>query len=232
MASASLIPKVYYPDSDGEPMSDNTLQFDWISIVKWGGEFYFAADPTVFVAGDHLIYAVEGDATIRMAPDVYFAFGRPKGYRGSYRVWEEMDIFPQVVIEVWSPNNRYTNMRKKFDFYEKYGAEEYYIIYPEFPAHLEGYLRNGDRLVQVDNMQGFVSPRLGFRFGLQPDFAGPVIHGPDGRVLQTPTDVAIERDQIATERDQIATERDQIATERERLAQRLRELGIDPDKLA
>ena len=25
-----------YPESDGKPMADSTLQFDWISIIKWG----------------------------------------------------------------------------------------------------------------------------------------------------------------------------------------------------
>jgi hypothetical protein len=24
---------VHYPDSDGRPMSDNTLQFDWIALL-------------------------------------------------------------------------------------------------------------------------------------------------------------------------------------------------------
>jgi Uma2 family endonuclease len=58
------------------------------------------------------------------------AFGRPKGDRGSYRVWQEGGVFPQVVFEVWSPNNRYTEMLSKFAFYEAQGAEEYYILYP------------------------------------------------------------------------------------------------------
>ena len=33
-------------------------------------------------------------------------FGRPKGYRGSYRQWEEGGIAPQVVFEILSPGNR------------------------------------------------------------------------------------------------------------------------------
>ena len=44
-----------------------------------------------------LWYAVEGDNKIRQAPDAMVAFGRPKGYRGSYRQWEEGGIAPQVV---------------------------------------------------------------------------------------------------------------------------------------
>ncbi len=199
-------PAAEYPDSDGKPMADNTLQFDWIAILKWNAEAQFRDRPDVFVAGDHLIYPAEGDADTRQAPDVYVAFGRPKGDRGSYRVWEEGGVFPQVVFEVWSPNNRQQQMEDKRDFYERYGAEEYYIVYPEFPAHLEGWRREGNRFVRVPQMNGHVSPRLGWRFTLE---RGQVtVYGPDGRPLQKP-DEAIRR--------------------AERLAAKLRELGVDPD---
>ena len=46
--------KVLYPDSDGQPMSDNTLQFAWIAKLKEGCEALFKDNPTVFVAGDLL----------------------------------------------------------------------------------------------------------------------------------------------------------------------------------
>lgn len=197
---------VHYPDSDGQPMSDNTLQFDWIAILKWNAEAQFRADPGVFVAGDHLIYAVEGDPAARQAPDVYVAFGRPKGYRGSYKVWEEGGVFPQVVFEVWSPSNTAEGMRTKFEFYERHGVEEYYVVYPEFPAFVEGWRRAGGGLVRIDPVPGFVSPRLGWRFELA---AGELtVVGPDGRPLERP---------------------DESIARAERLAAKLRELGVDPD---
>ena len=76
--------KVYYADSDGKPMADNTKQFRWIVTIKENIDLLFAADPNVFVAGDLLWYPVEGDNTIRNAPDAMVVFGRPKGDRGSY----------------------------------------------------------------------------------------------------------------------------------------------------
>src|SRR5580704_8781723 len=90
-------PAIEYPDCDGEPMSDNTLQFKWIVVIKENLEAVFRDDPQVFVAGDLLWYPVEGQPTIRAAPDTLVAFGRPKGHRGSYRQWEEKNIAPQVV---------------------------------------------------------------------------------------------------------------------------------------
>ncbi|KAF0248344.1 MAG: hypothetical protein FD167_2258, partial [bacterium] len=68
---------VIYPDSDGEPMADNTKQFDWIVAIKLGLELTFENAPNVFVAGDLLWYPVEEDNKTRLAPDAMVVFGRP-----------------------------------------------------------------------------------------------------------------------------------------------------------
>src|SRR5262249_57937537 len=81
-SGAAPAAEVEYPDCDGEPMSDNTLQFEWIVTIKEGLEAVFRDDPDVFVAGDLLWYPIEGDNKTRAAPDAMVAFGRPKGYRG------------------------------------------------------------------------------------------------------------------------------------------------------
>jgi Uma2 family endonuclease len=87
-------------------MADNTLQYEWIVTIKGGLDAVFRDAPSVFVAGDLLWYAVEGDTTIRCSPDIMVASGRPKGYRGSYRQWEEGNVPPQVVFEILSAGNR------------------------------------------------------------------------------------------------------------------------------
>jgi hypothetical protein len=45
-------PKIVYPDSDGQPISDNTLQFKWIVTIERGLDALLIDDPDVFVAGD------------------------------------------------------------------------------------------------------------------------------------------------------------------------------------
>ncbi len=214
MSAPVVLGEVIYPDSDGKSMSDNTLQFDWIAILKWGAEAYFRDDPDVFVAGDHLIYPEEGHPEIRIAPDVYVAFGRPKGYRGSYRVFQESGLFPQVIFEVWSPNNTLAEMEEKRKFYEKYGAEEYYLVFPETPADAQGWRRVGDRLDQIPEMNGFVSPRLGFRFVLE---GGDLtVYGPDNRSLLRPDEVAAE---LTTERERGDRENQRAEQEKQRAEQ-------------
>src|SRR5690348_15527328 len=162
-------PEVVYPESDGQPIADNTKQFRWITTIENGLEVLFRDDPDVFVAGDLLWYPVEGDPTIRMAPDAMVVFGRPKGDRGSYQQWREGGIAPQVVFEVLSPGNRAGELRRKFAFYDRYGVEEYYVYDPD-RGHLLGWTRQDGpdgALAPIPAMRGWLSPRLGIRFDLE-----------------------------------------------------------------
>ncbi len=124
MSLASRSTEIEYPTSDGEPMAENTLQFEWIVTIKGSLERIFRDEPHVFVAGDLLWYPVQGNNKLRAAPDTLVAFGRPKGYRGAYLQWLEDDIPPQVVFEVHSPGNRAVEMTRKFNFYNLYGVNE------------------------------------------------------------------------------------------------------------
>ena len=58
LTSQEIAPEIDYPDSDGNPMSDNTEQYRWIVIIKENLEIMYADDPNVFVAGDLLWYPV------------------------------------------------------------------------------------------------------------------------------------------------------------------------------
>jgi len=222
-----------YPESDGQPMADNTLQFEWIVTIEGGLEALFREREDVFVAGDLLWYPVEGHREIRVAPDALVVFGRPKGYRGSYLQWREEQIAPQVVFEVLSPNNRLREMVRKLRFYERYGVEEFYTYDPD-TGELDGWLREGEELREIPEMRGWLSPRLGVRFDLE----GTALRltGPGERPFASYVELARQRDDAARERDEAARERDAAARERDlareaasRLAARLQELGIDPE---
>jgi Uma2 family endonuclease len=226
---------IVYPDSDGKPMADNTLQFRWITTIKWGIDAMFRHDPEVFVAGDLLWYPVEGKPKIRIAPDVLVAFGRPKGERGSYMQWEEGGIAPQVVFEIQSPGNRFVELAGKFRFYQRYGVEEYYLYDPDH-GFLDGWLRAGHRLKEIRKMTGFVSPRLQIRFepGEGPD--NLVIVRPDGNrfltYVQLMEQFEAERQRAEAERQRAEAERQRAEAERQRADRylaKLRESGIEPE---
>ncbi|MCS6830239.1 MAG: Uma2 family endonuclease [Armatimonadota bacterium] len=227
--------KIIYPDSDGRPMADNTKQLEAIVYLYDNLSAMFADREDVFVAADLLWYPVEGRPDIRTAPDAMVAFGRPKGHRGSYKQWEEANVAPQVVFEVLSPGNRPSELIEKFHFYERYGVEEYYLYDPD-RGILEGWLRTEGRFSPVQEMQGWVSPRLGVRFTLEDGEL--VLYRPDGERFIPYVELhrRLEQAQWEAERAQREAEQERQrareATERaERLAQRLREMGVDPDSV-
>jgi Uma2 family endonuclease len=225
--------KIVYPESDGEPIAENTLQFRWIVTIQGNVDSLFKDDPNVFVAGDLLWYPIEGNNKTRMAPDVMVAFGRPKGERGSYQQWNEGGIAPQVVFEVLSPDNRFGEMVRKFNFYERHGVEEYYIYDPDRIV-LDGFERRDGALVEVPEMNDWVSPRLGIRFDMNEDEL--VIYYPDGSRFLSFKELAEERYKQArlAEEERLARlqaqERaDQAQQHVARLAEQLRKLGVEPD---
>jgi Uma2 family endonuclease len=221
-------PALIYPDSDGQPMADNTKQFRWIVVIKENLEILFAAVADVFIAGDLLWYPIEGDNKTRQAPDVMVAFGRPKGDRGSYKQWEEDNIAPQVVFEILSPGNRLKEMTKKLQFYERYGVEEYYIYDPD-RIDLVGLQRSGDKLEVIEEMNGWVSPRLGIRFELKPDTLE--IFSPSGERFLTPVELDQLREQERQRADQALAQLEQEQQRYQALLEQLRSRGIDPEKL-
>ena len=225
--------KIDYPDSDGQPMADNTKQFRWIVVIKENLELLFANDPQVFVAGDLLWYPVEGNNTIRQAPDAMVVMGRPKGDRGSYRQWQEDNMPPQVVFEILSPGNRFGEMLRKLGFYDRHGVEEYYIYDPD-KLELTGLQRGEVGLQVIEEMNGWVSPRLQIRFQMTNE--GLEIYRPDGQRFLTYTELGQQLEQVRQqadqERDRADQERDRAEQERERadrLAAQLRAAGLDPD---
>jgi Uma2 family endonuclease len=241
-----------YPESDGQPMADNTEQFEWIVKIKENLEILFADRPDVFVAGDLLWYPVpDRRETGPVAPDVMVAFGRPKGRRGSYRQWEEDDIAPQVVFEVLSPSNSAKEMADKLAFYDLYGVAEYYLYDPSRNDLRIWLRRNAEesgaaergRLVAQSHVRGWTSPRLGIRFAVTPETLD--LFYPSGQPFLTSVQLARRAEQETERATQALARAEQEAARAEheaarataeqaradRLAERLRALGLDPDAL-
>jgi Uma2 family endonuclease len=234
--------EVFYPDNDGIPMANNTVQFRWIVVIQQNLSWLFADHPNVFIAGDLFWYPIEGCNTIVVAPDILVAFGRPKGDRLSYKQWEENNTPPQVIFEIISPSNTPEEMDKKLLFFDRYGVEEYYIYDPK-KNHLRCLLRNRQGLTQIPYVHNWISPRMKIRF----DMSGTELqfYRPDGErfksyaeIAQQLTEFQQQLDQTTQQLDQTTQQLDQttqqLEQERQRsqaLAERLRAMGIDPNQL-
>jgi Uma2 family endonuclease len=224
----SLECDLIYPDSDGQPMADNTEQFQWIVLLKENLECLFADNPNVFVAGDLLWYPVEGRPEIRVAPDVFVVFGRPKGYRGSYRQWQEDNIAPQVVFEILSPGNRAQAMIRKLKFYEQYGVEEYYIYDPK-DNQFTCLQRQEGELVEREGIEDWTSPALGIRFLLTSETLE--VYYPDGRPFLTTVEFSQQAEQAQQQAEQERQQAEQERQRADRLAAQLKALGVNPDAI-
>lgn len=218
----------FYPESDGKPMSDNTLQYRWIVLIKENLEILFSAIKDIFIAGDLLWYPVQ--RAPGCAPDIMVVFGRPKGERGSYLQWEEGNIPPQVVFEILSPSNSKEEMDKKRDLYEKHGVEEYYLYDPQ-TNNLQGWLRSKKSLKKITNINGWTSPRLKIRFVLTTTLE---IYRPDGRKFLTSVELeqrALDAErQAELEKQQRQQAEQQAELERQRyqkLLKQLQDRGIE-----
>jgi len=246
MIQAPFSAQLLYPDSDGKPIADNTEQYEWIVRLVTNLK-HLLKDEVAFVAGDLLWYPVEVEEppAPRQAPDAMVAFGRPAGYRGSYKQWEEDNIAPQVVFEILSPSNTRREMAEKQKFYERYGVLESYYYDPE-RKDFWGFVRS-----QPDDICTLItalylpwtSPLLQIKFELTED--GLAVFHPNGEPFAEPETMFLERDAARLAEQEAQAERDRAQAERDRALLReeqtqaklnqalakLQELGIDPDTL-
>jgi Uma2 family endonuclease len=221
--------ELFYPDRDGKPLADNTIQLRLIFTIKGGLDALFKDRDDVFIAADLLWYPVkltqqeitEQEEPQRQAPDVMVVLGRPKGDRGSYKQWEEDNIAPQVAFEILSPGNKKKDMETKFKFYQEHGIEEYYLYNPK-KNRLQGWIRRGKKLEAIAQMENWISPLLRIRFTTNE--GDLVLFHPDGERF-------IEFVEAIQQRDRAVERADRAESDLQKMRERLLQLGIDPDTL-
>ena len=131
---------VFYPSSDGRPMSDNMWQGK--AITNADGDLE-SAHPKALVAADILVYPEKGNSRNKIAPDVLVAFGIGTHKRSSYFVWEEGKP-PDWVLEVASPGTEAEDRGTKRRKYAEMGVPEYWMfdakgdVYPPGTPRLQG----------------------------------------------------------------------------------------------
>lgn len=218
MGQTLPIPQVLYPDADGHPIADNTLQYRWIVRLVTHLK-QLLKDQTAFLARDLLWYPAKADTppVPSQTPDVMVVLGRPDGDRGSYKQWQEDNIAPQVIFEILSPSNSAREMLAKQRFYGEHGVLEMFFYEPE-SYDFWGLVRSQreESFTPITSLNfPWVSPLLNIRFEMFED--GLAVFYPDGEQFKEPVEFIEERNQAQKERN--------IAFAK------LRELGIDPSQL-
>ena len=125
----SMVEDPRYPSSDGQRMAESTRQADAMIDAVSCLEVFFRDRKDVFLASDLLIYYREAVPAMRVAPDVFVAFGVPKGHRMNYKLWKEGRP-PDFVLEIASPTTVKEDVERKPGLYARIGVREYWQFDP------------------------------------------------------------------------------------------------------
>ncbi|HBL14557.1 MAG TPA: hypothetical protein DD379_24845 [Cyanobacteria bacterium UBA11162] len=215
------------PDSDDTPV-DNELQelipglLKAILLILWSErmDWFFGIDMGIYYNPD----------LPAIVPDAFLSLGVERFYdeelRPSYVLWEE-NVTPTLVLEIVSQTYRkeYTT---KLEDYEKLGIL-YYVIYSprrRRKPRLEVYkLVNGKYELQTKNPVWL--PEIGLGIGCERgNYSGVTRewlywYNQDEKRYPTPQEWILQEAQRAQQETQRA----------QKLADKLRELGIDPDRV-
>lgn len=223
----------FYPESDGKPMSETDehrlIMTYLIEALAW----WFRAKKDVYVSGNLMLYYVEGDANLKVSPDVFVVKGVPKRRRRVYKTWDEGKGI-DVVVEVSSRGTKSEDFGWKFELYrDVLGVKEYYVYDPlreYLPTRLKAWRKRGRELVERTVKGGRIeSPELGL---VLVDADGMLrLEDPStGRVLPSMAEAedAREAEQASREaaqaaRDAAEAKQRELEAENDRLRRQLRE---------
>jgi len=162
-SSGPFSEEVQYPESHDDDMGESSFHQKLIWYFFGALESLFLKSSDVLVTSNMNLYYEEGNPSRYYTPDVAISFGASKGDRHVYKLWVE-GVFPQVIFEVASGRTWKNDIGEKAEFYDAFGAEEYYLIDAErryLPLPLMAYRRVEGRLQYVPlNDDRIFSPLL------------------------------------------------------------------------
>lgn len=212
---------VYYPVSDGEPMSDSQLGGTEIVRITQTLQDWFADVPDVYVWGNMFVYYEPRNPRAAVSPDVFVAIGANKEpERLVYFIWRE-GVPPTVVFEVASKSTFLKDQGYKREVYQRIGVREYVLYDPhhEFmdpPLQVNRLRRGAYRPLAPDTRGAFLSESLGLELRM--------VHGrlrffnpSTGEMLRAPAERTRDAERAAAEADRRAAEANRRAAEAERL---------------
>jgi hypothetical protein len=149
-----------------ELVPEHDLHRVLVDLLAAGLVARFAEHDDVAVFSRLAWFPDRSDTRIRLDPDVMVVRGRPQAPRKSYKAWQEQDIAPAVLVEVWSDDDTDAEYRRRLGRARRYGVEEVVIVDPFAVGgvrveHLRGVgdrfrsvatTSSADRLVIVDSL--------------------------------------------------------------------------------
>ena len=157
---------VYYPVTDGLPMSDSQLGGSEMVRITQTLQDWFAPVPDVYVWMNMFVYYEPRNPRASVSPDVFVAIGAAKEpLRKVYFVWRE-GVPPTVTFEVLSSSTHLEDVERKPEIYARMGVHEYVLYDPhqefmEPPLQVMRLEAGVYRPVEPDETGAFLSEPLG-----------------------------------------------------------------------
>ena len=115
-----------YPESDGKPIADSDFHYYWIMWMRDVLNRHFAQNPEIYISGSLLMYDIEGPMRTPISPDILVCFGIGRGFRRTYKVWEEGKP-PDFVMEFPSERTYRNDLEEKMALYARMEIPEYFL---------------------------------------------------------------------------------------------------------
>ena len=202
-------------------------------LMAWFTDFWQRSD--VFLDTDTNICYDRRNLNVRVAPDVYLAFGvdaRAIPPRKLYLPWE-VGKPPDWVLEIASDSTKNNDIENKPGIYARIGVPEYWMFDPSGGTYygqplsglslVDGAYRPIELTRELDGVLKGSSEVLGLSFcwdGGWPRFYDPST----GRYLENWRAERAARQAAESERDSALSERDSALSENQRLREELRHL--------
>jgi Uma2 family endonuclease len=237
--------EIIYPSSDGEPLAETYDHLIAITTTLLILLKHLEGQQATVLA-DQFLYYAQGFPRLRVAPDVMVILGVAPGGRDNYKTWVEGQV-PAVIFEMTSPGTRSQDEVEKKKLYESIGVAEYWQFDPRgewIVEKLRGYRLVGDLervyMPIVDNRSNVLQLQLSVDQKIiafhRLDNGVKLLTNDELNIALEQTEQRFETEMVARQqaeqRAEAESQRADLAAQRaEILADRLRQLGLDPEKI-
>ena len=221
-----------------EPPLETYLHLTQIILLLKSLQWLWQDRKDYFAAGNLTIYYSPNQKKSEnfRGPDFFVVLGTKWNQkRKSWVVWEEEGKYPNVIIEILSYSTAATDRGEKKQIYQDTFRTPDYFCFDPYTLEFEGFTLISGKYQPIEtNEQGCLwSEQLQLYLGIYQDILRSFTS--EGEVVPSPEEAASKAENKAIQAEnRLIQERQQkelALQENEQLKAKLRELGINPDKM-
>lgn len=213
-----------------EPEMESSLHYDQLDLLVRILKRWWHDRQDYFIGANLSIYFSRQQLKTRdfRGPDFFLVKNTESRPRKSWVVWEEGGKYPDLIIELLSDSTATIDRKLKLEIYqERFRTPEYFWFSPD-TLEFKGFkLVDGEyQEIEPDERGWRWSQVIGLYLGVE---AGELRYfTADGEKILSPEEAEVEE---ARRAEQALRSLDEERRRAEQMAAKLRELGVDPEKL-